>query len=145
MGGALDMPTRAHIFLCSSETYLECMERNLFGSDRAWALEVRAGDYCFLNHYDAHAVFGLWRAESDGGKRIDTKAWRGKFPYQVRVRLVSPEVTQIPEAVWAQVIESSSEGKTRNTFEGQDAENALAVFAEVAGMALERMDMERPR
>lgn len=32
--------TRSFIFECSSSTYLDCVEKNLFGSNRVWPLEI---------------------------------------------------------------------------------------------------------
>jgi len=78
---------RIHIFLCSSDTYIECIEKSVFGSDTPWPLKIRAGDFCLLHHYDGGAVFALWEAQTAGGRRLVPKAWGGKYPFQVRVKL----------------------------------------------------------
>ncbi len=45
------MTSQTFIFECSSSTYLDCVEKNLFGSNKLWPLEIKAGDYCLLHHY----------------------------------------------------------------------------------------------
>lgn len=76
---------------------MECIEKNLFGSNDPWPLQVKKGDYCLLLHYEYETVLGFWQAESDGGKRIVPKAWGGKFPYQVRVALRTPTIVELPK------------------------------------------------
>ena len=55
------------IFECSSNTYLDCVEKNLFGSNKPWPLEIKTGDYCLLHHYEIGGLLGLWQATCDGG------------------------------------------------------------------------------
>lgn len=89
----------AFIFECSSTTYLDCVEKNLFGSNKPWPLQIKAGDYCLLHHYEVGGLLGLWQATSDGSKNIAPKIWAGKFPYQVKVRLVLQKVTEVPKSI----------------------------------------------
>jgi hypothetical protein len=46
------MAGNAFIFECSSTTYLDCVEKNLFGSNKPWPMQIKAGDYCLLHHYE---------------------------------------------------------------------------------------------
>ena len=46
------MEGNAFIFECSSTTYLDCVEKNLFGSNKPWPMQIKAGDYCLLHHYE---------------------------------------------------------------------------------------------
>ena len=39
------MSNNAFIFECSSTTYLDCVDKNLFGSNKPWPLQIKAGDY----------------------------------------------------------------------------------------------------
>ncbi|MFM9959842.1 MAG: hypothetical protein ACKV2Q_01295 [Planctomycetaceae bacterium] len=89
-------PRKAYIFECSSNTYLDCVEMSLFGSNKPWPLEIKAGDYCLLHHYEIGGLLGLWQATSNGGRNLVPKIWGGKFPFQVRVKLVLPKPTQVP-------------------------------------------------
>lgn len=85
------------IFECRSNTYLDCVEKNLFGSNKPWPLEIKKGDYCLLHHYEIGGLLGLWQATSVGGRNLVPKIWGGKFPYQVQVKLVIPRVTDVPK------------------------------------------------
>ena len=40
------------IFECSSNTYADCVQKELFGSNLPRPLQVKAGDLCFLYHYE---------------------------------------------------------------------------------------------
>jgi hypothetical protein len=93
--GFQQMPS-TFVFQCNSDTYLECVERNVFGSNKPWALEVKEGDYCFLQHYELGSLLGLWKATSNGGKNLVPKIWGGKFPFQVKVTLALPKIADVP-------------------------------------------------
>ena len=97
------MTSRTFIFECSSSTYLDCVEKNLFGSNKPWPLEIKTGDYCLLHHYEIGGLLGLWQATTNGGKNLVPKIWGGKFPYQVKVKLVIPKVTDVPNKVLAEL------------------------------------------
>jgi len=94
-------PRKAFIFECSSNTYLDCMEKNLFGSNKPWPLEIKAGDYCLLHHYEIGGLLGLWQATCDGGRNLVPKIWGGKFPFQVQVKLVLPKPAEVPQKLLA--------------------------------------------
>ena len=64
------MSNNAFIFECSSTTYLDCVEKNLFGSNKPWPMQIKAGDYCLLHHYEIGGLLGLSQAVCDGGKNL---------------------------------------------------------------------------
>ena len=88
---------RLFIFECNSETYLGCMEHQLFGSNKPWPLRVRPGDRLLLHHMEAGAVFGLWQAACAGQQNLVPKAWGRRFPYQVRIQPVTKKTLEIPK------------------------------------------------
>ena len=110
--------TRIFVFQCSGNTYMECIEKSVFGSNDPWPLQVKEGDYCLLFHYEYETLFGLWRAEGDGGKKLVAKAWGGKFPFQARVTLVTPSITELPKG---------STGSTERMLEGPRADEVLSL------------------
>jgi len=57
------MTSNTFVFLCNSNTYLECVEKNVFGSDKPWVLEIKEGDHCLLHHYELGSLLGLWKAD----------------------------------------------------------------------------------
>ncbi len=113
-----DQP-RLYIFECSSETYLGCIEKSVFGSNKPWPLQVLKGDYCLLHHYDAGSLFGLWRAESNGGRNLVPKAWNGKYPYQVKVAVASAKIIELPKNLMAEFNVDPAVGRFDNVVEGQ--------------------------
>ena len=40
------MTVRTFSIESSSSTSLDCVEKNLFGSNKPWPLEIKEGDYC---------------------------------------------------------------------------------------------------
>ncbi len=107
---------RAFVFQCSGNTYMECIEKSLFGSNDPWPLQIKNGDYCLLHHYEYDTLLGLWQAESDGGSRIIAKAWSGKFPFQVRIALLTPTIVELPKG---------TVGSDERVLEGDRAERVL--------------------
>ena len=112
------VPARAFAFQCSGNTYMECIEKGVFGSNDPWPLQVKKGDYCLLHHYEYDSLFALWRAESDGGKKLVAKAWGGKFPFQVKITLVTPTILELPKGTL---------GSTERVIEGPRAEQVLQL------------------
>jgi hypothetical protein len=74
------MSTNAYIFECSTATYLDCVQKGLFGSNLPWPLQIKKGDHCCLYHYEVGTLFALWQAVSNGGKNLVPKAWGGTIP-----------------------------------------------------------------
>ncbi len=87
---------RMWMFLCDDNTQFECWERNLFGVQKPYPLEVKKGDFCLLYNYSTKFIFGIWKAISNGRKFIDPDAWGGQYPFQVKVKLVSNEKLCVP-------------------------------------------------
>lgn len=122
------MSNNAFIFECSSTTYLDCVEKNLFGSNKPWPMQIKAGDYCLLHHYEIGGLLGLWQATCDGGKNLVPKMWSGKFPYQVKVKLLLPTVTEVPKSVLKQLGVDPAVGRFDNCVDEDMAEDLLKPF-----------------
>ena len=95
------MSPKTYIFECSSSTYMDCMEKSLFGSNKPWPLEIKAGDYLLLHHYEIGGLLGLWHATGNGARNIVPKIWGGKFPFQTRIKLIVTKVTEVPRQILA--------------------------------------------
>jgi hypothetical protein len=119
------MTIHAFIFECSSTTYLDCVEKNLFGSNKPWPLQIKAGDYCLLHHYEIGGLLGLWQATCNGGKGLVPKMWSGKFPYQVKVKLVLPKITEVPKHLLAQLGVNPAVGRCDNCLDEDLAEELI--------------------
>jgi hypothetical protein len=122
------------IFECSSNTYTDCVQKGLFGSNLPWPLQVKLRDLCFLYHYEVSGLFGVWRAECDGARNIVPKVWGGRFPFQVKVRLISPDIVEIPKNIVTTIAATSTNGRLDNLL---DARRAAELFKWVSGLKLE--------
>lgn len=80
-------PLRGHIFVCTTKTKLECFQRSLFGSSKAYGasvLKMKKGDILFLRNVSDDTISGIYKAASDGGINIEPNAWQGKYKFQIR-------------------------------------------------------------
>lgn len=87
---------RGFIFACGESTEAECLSRMLFGTDRTYGpvvIRIRKGDLLFLNNLDTDSLHGVFKAVTDGGFNIEPKAWKGRYPYQVRVESLGNKIT----------------------------------------------------
>lgn len=126
------MTPKAVIFECSSNTYSECVQKSIFGSNILWPLQVKTGDICFLYHYEVQTLFGVWRADGDGARNIIPKAWGGRFPFQVKVSLMSPEITEAPKEIVAALIAGSSNGRIDNLLNPNNAADLTKWAASIS-------------
>jgi SAM-dependent methyltransferase len=79
---------RGFIFACTNKSEVECLERSLFATDKVYGpivMRIRKGDLLFLNNIDTDILHGVFKAVSDGNINIETEAFDGRYPYQVRV------------------------------------------------------------
>ena len=91
------------IFLCDNNTYRECIDRMLFGTNyqpyyQQYYQEISPGDSIGLYNYESRRFYGIFLAVSRCTQNIEPNAWRDAahrgFPYQVRVTIdESYEVT----------------------------------------------------
>src|ERR671933_2638054 len=77
-----------YIFACTSKSERECFDRMLFATTRVYGenvVKIRSGDLLFLVNLDTDPLYGTFLAKSQGAKNIVPEAWKGRYPYQVRV------------------------------------------------------------
>ena len=122
---------RVFVFECSRSTYLDCIGKNLFGSNRPWPLEIRRGDRLLLHHLEIGSLLGLWEATCQGKRNIASKIWAGKFPYQVQFKLVLPKITEVPRTVLADLGVDPAVGRFDNCVDDDLAEKLLRTFGAI--------------
>jgi DNA modification methylase len=84
----LPQEIKGFIFACTNSSQSECLARMLFGTSRqhgAVAIRVRKGDFLFLLNLDTDLLHGVFRATLNGKLNIESEAWNGNYPYQVKV------------------------------------------------------------
>ncbi len=119
------MSERVFIFECSSNTYLTCIEKGVFGSNLPWPLEVRKGDWCLLHHYEIGGVFGLWQAATDGGRNLAPRLWGGRFPFQAKIELATDEIIELPRRLLEVIPHDHATVRYKNVL---DAETAASIL-----------------
>ena len=119
---------KLYIFECNSETYLTCMEKALFGSNKTWPLEIKKGDYCLLHHLEAGTLLGIWKTASDGGRNLDARAWKGKFPYQVKVMQASAKINELAKALISEFHVDPIVGRFDNVVEDELAAKIIEAL-----------------
>ena len=80
---------QGQVFACTNKSENECFERLLFGTNRPYApaaMKARKGDFLFLFNLDSDILYGVFKAASDARMNIQSEAWNGKYPYQVKVQ-----------------------------------------------------------
>ena len=122
------MTSSTFIFECNSNTYLDCVEKSVFGSNKPWPLEIKQGDYCLLHHYEIGGLLGLWQASCGGGRNLVPKLWGGKFPYQVKVNLIISTVTEVPRNVLTDMGIDPARARFDNCVDEDMAEELIASF-----------------
>ncbi len=119
---------RAFIFDCSTNTYREYVDRQLFGSFLGWPLQVRPGDLCFLYHHGVKELSGIWRAVSPGGHNLVPEAWNGRFPFQVRVEPSTPHILDMAFEEIQDLLFRHDKGKPDHLLEGEALGELLRRF-----------------
>ncbi|MCZ6535812.1 MAG: DNA methyltransferase, partial [Chloroflexi bacterium] len=77
------------ILKTSNNTETACYELSLFGADiqaRDEVLMIEPGDRLFLMNVDRNDLTGAFEATDKGGYKIVPEAWKGQYPYQVKVK-----------------------------------------------------------
>jgi hypothetical protein len=123
------MSSKVRIFICNWETEAECLQKNLFGDPNSWPMNVIAGENCVLFNYYTNMLHGLWYAESSGKIDIDPWAWKGKFKYQISVKLVSKERITLSSVEIKKLFPNNLDWYKQNTISGSVAQTVLSYFA----------------
>ncbi|MEM2130165.1 MAG: DNA methyltransferase [Candidatus Bathyarchaeia archaeon] len=83
------------VFACKNNTEKECIEKLLFGAKKAYGpvvIRIKKGDLLFLNNLNSNSLHGIFKAVSDGGFKIEPEAWKGRYPYQVKVEVLGEKI-----------------------------------------------------
>lgn len=87
---------RGFFFACTAKSEAECLKRLLFGTEKTYGpivLRIRSGDLLFLNNLTENTLLGIFKAVSNGSFNIQPDAWKGKYPYQVKVDILGEKLT----------------------------------------------------
>jgi len=141
--------------LCTDSTEKECLEKGLFG-DRERRLpylkSINKGDIGFLLNITRDQLLGIFVAEGEARLNIDLNAWSGKFPAQVKVKLidrlqrVNKVSKKLEEIIELRVIERgpfSYKVPSKNTY-GPDITNNILSLLELTDKVAEYFEITPP-
>ncbi len=110
---------RGFLFACTDKSEAECLDRLLFATGKIYApvvIRIRRGDVLFLNNIDTDALYGVFKAVSDGSLDIEKDAFNGKYRYQVKAEPLG-EVVKIENA--KRVLDRFGLQRNRPVFRGK--------------------------